>query len=90
MGGSELKGYQIEKMDVDSGRWVPAGEVGPNATSFKCEGLTKGKKYKFRVKAINKEGESEPLESEQAITAKNPYEEPSPPGKPEIVDLRQH
>ena len=86
LGGSELKGYQIEKMDVDSGRWVPVGEVGPNATSFKCEGLTKGKKYKFRVKAVNKEGESEPLETDQVITAKNPYDEPSAPGKPEIVD----
>ncbi|XP_054161595.1 twitchin-like isoform X2 [Oppia nitens] len=86
LGGSELKGYQIEKMDVDSGRWVPVGEVGPNANSFKCEGLTKGKKYKFRVKAINKEGESEPLETDEPIVAKNPYEEPSKPGKPEVVD----
>ncbi|CAG2161698.1 unnamed protein product [Oppiella nova] len=86
LGGSELKGYQIEKMDVDTGRWVPCGEVGPNATSFKCEGLTKGKKYKFRVKALNKEGESDPLETDQPITAKNPYDEPSKPGKPDIVD----
>ncbi|CAG2106083.1 unnamed protein product, partial [Medioppia subpectinata] len=87
LGGSELKGYQIEKMDVDTGRWVPCGEVGPGATSFKAEGLTKGKKYKFRVKALNKEGESDPLETDQPITAKNPYDEPSKPGKPEIVDF---
>ena len=26
-GGTELKGYVVEKMDVDTGRWVPAGEV---------------------------------------------------------------
>jgi predicted phage tail protein len=85
-GGSELKGYLIEKMDMDSGRWVPCGEVGPQAESFKCEGLTKGKKYKFRVKALNKEGESDPLELDQPFVAKNPYDEPSKPGKPEIVD----
>ena len=26
-GGTDLKGYVVEKMDVDTGRWVPAGEV---------------------------------------------------------------
>ena len=26
-GGSEISGYVIEKMDLDNGRWVPAGEV---------------------------------------------------------------
>lgn len=36
-------------------------------------GLTPGKKYKFRVRALNKEGESEPLETSDAITAKNPF-----------------
>lgn len=86
LGGSELKGYLIEKMDMDKGVWVPAGEVGPNGDSFKCEGLTKGKKYKFRVKAVNKEGESDALELDQPVVAKNPYDEPSKPGKPEIVD----
>lgn len=35
---------------------------------------------------MNAEGESEPLETETAITAKNPYNEPDPPGKPEIKD----
>ena len=36
-------------------------------------GLQEGKKYKFRVKAVNKEGESEPLENDELILAKNPY-----------------
>lgn len=26
-GGSDITGYIIEKMDMDSGRWVSAGEV---------------------------------------------------------------
>lgn len=26
-GGSEITGYVLEKMDMDSGRWVAAGEV---------------------------------------------------------------
>lgn len=72
-GGTEITGYVLEKMDVDTGRWIPAGEVGPDETSFNFTGLTPKKKYKFRVKAVNKEGESEPLEVEEAILARNPY-----------------
>lgn len=26
-GGSEITGYVVEKMDMDSGQWIPAGEV---------------------------------------------------------------
>ncbi|OTF74282.1 hypothetical protein BLA29_005203, partial [Euroglyphus maynei] len=85
-GGADLKGFLIEKQDIDSGRWIPVAEVGPNVHDYKCEGLTKGKKYRFRVKAVNKEGESDPLETMAPILAKNPYDEPGAPGKPQIVD----
>ena len=72
-GGSPITGYIIEKMDMESGRWVNAGEVGPNDETFTASGLTPKKKYKFRVKAVNKEGESEFLEAEEPILARNPY-----------------
>lgn len=29
-GGSEITGYILEKMDMDTGRWVSAGEVKNN------------------------------------------------------------
>lgn len=85
-GGSDITGYVLEKMDMDTGRWIPAGEVGPDDDTFTFKNLTPKKKYKFRVKAKNKEGESEPLETTDAILAKNPYDEPGAPGKPDIID----
>ncbi|KAF2885739.1 hypothetical protein ILUMI_20443 [Ignelater luminosus] len=85
-GGTDITGYVLEKMDMDTGRWIPAGEVGAGDNSFTFKGLTPNKKYKFRVKAKNKEGESEPLETEDCIIAKNPYDEPGKPGKPDIID----
>ena len=85
-GGSPVTGYVIERQDVETGRWVPCGEVGPEDTSAVVEGLTEGKSYKFRVKAVNGEGESEPLESEEPITAKNPYTVPDPPRNVVIDD----
>lgn len=42
-------------------------------TAFNVTNLTPGKEYKFRVTAVNAEGESSPLQSEQSIVAKNPF-----------------
>ncbi|UYV79450.1 unc-22 [Cordylochernes scorpioides] len=85
-GGQELKGYVIEKMDPDLGKWVTVDEVGPEREDYTITNLSPKKKYKFRVKAINKEGVSDPLESEEPVEAKNPYDEPGKPYRPEIVD----
>ena len=72
-GGCPILGYMIEKMDTETGRWIGAGECGPDATEFEVKGLTKGKRYKLRVKAYNKEGESEPSEMSESFVAQNPY-----------------
>ena len=78
-GGSPVTGFVLERQDADTGRWVPCGEAGPADTAARVEGLSPGKRYKFRVKAVNAEGESEPLETEEPVTAQNPYTVPDPP-----------
>uniref|UniRef100_A0A1I7S352 non-specific serine/threonine protein kinase n=1 Tax=Bursaphelenchus xylophilus TaxID=6326 RepID=A0A1I7S352_BURXY len=85
-GGIPLEGYNIEKFDTSTGRWVPAGKVGPDETKATVEGLIQGHEYKFRVSAVNAEGESEPLETENKITAKEPWDPPGKTGKPEVTD----
>ena len=84
-GGCPITHYIIERQDIDTGRWVPCCEAGADDTDATVDGLSEGKKYKFRIKAVNKEGESDPLESEEPITAKNPYTVPDPP-KNVIID----
>lgn len=83
-GGRPITGYIVEKFDKQQGRWVPVGRT--NDTEMDVKGLQEGHEYDFRVKAVNDEGESEPLETDSSIIAKNPYDIPGKPGTPEIVD----
>lgn len=89
-GGLPLTGFVIEKQEVGTGKWIPAGFVDPEKTEQEITGLEPNKKYNFRVKAANEEGESEPLETDASILAKNPYDVASAPGMPEIVDYDEH
>lgn len=72
-GGCPLAGYILEKMDVENGTWLQAGECGPEQLTFDFQHLQKGRKFEFRVKAYNKEGESTPLETLLAVKTVNPY-----------------
>lgn len=83
-GGLPVEGYVVERMDTETGRWVPVCETkGPEAD---VTGLAEGHDYHFRVRAVNPEGESDPLETETSIKAKNPFDKPATPGKPEPKD----
>ncbi|KAL3982100.1 Fibronectin type III domain family protein [Acanthocheilonema viteae] len=83
-GGAEISHYVVEKQDVKTGRWTFAGEAA--TTTMKIDDLTPGHEYKFRVKAVNKCGESDPLEITQPIIAKDPFDIAGKPGTPDIVD----
>ena len=60
-------------MDTSTGRWQPAARTDGDTTDTEVKGLEPGKRYEFRVKAVNEEGESEPLDGDQSILAKDPY-----------------
>lgn len=50
---------------------MPAGRTKDHA--YDVANLVPNQEYKFRVIAVNSEGESEPLDADKAIVAKNPF-----------------
>lgn len=76
-GGCPITEYEVEKMDLATGKWVrvckvPAKDNGKDP-EVEIPNLEPGGEYKFRVTAVNKEGDSEPLVTTKSIIAKNPF-----------------
>ena len=83
-GGSEILHYAVEKMDTESMRWVPLCEV--DGTTANVDHLIEGHQYQFRVRAVNKQGESPPLNALESIIALDPFGKPEKPGTPSVTD----
>jgi len=89
-GGTPIKKYIVECLDTTGGNanWTACASTddgGPK--KIKVEHLTTGHKYRFRVRAANKIGESDPTEMKgDDILMKDPWDEPDPCGKPDILD----
>ena len=83
-GGSKIEKYVLEKKPKGSNKWqkVP-GMIRPHENEATARNLEKGEEYDFRVVAVNENGESEPLETSEAIKAKHPFDPPGKPGTPE-------
>jgi hypothetical protein len=52
-GGTGIEYYEVEKLDPETGLWVPVGRC--TEPQMDVTGLTPGQEYKMRVKAVNKE-----------------------------------
>lgn len=84
-GGSPVTHYVIEKLsNPNASSYNVCGKS--KETHFNVTGLTEGKEYRIRVKAVNAEGESDPLNSVDSFVAENPFGVPTAPGQPEVVD----
>ena len=70
-GGSDVTKYIVE---IQEGKkdWKQLSKVESYTTKFKAVDLKEGTQYKFRVSAVNKIGQSEPLESDQVVLEKPP------------------
>jgi len=72
-GGLPILKYIVEFMDKATGKWLPLCETPGDVTNTPAKPLEEGHEYMFRVKAVNAEGESEPLVADKYIKAKNPF-----------------
>lgn len=61
-GGGRIRGYIVEKCEDGSDTWVRCIQNPSPATIFNIPNLIDGRKYKFRVFAVNDAGLSEPAE----------------------------
>uniref|UniRef100_A0A8C6LDJ9 Titin n=1 Tax=Nothobranchius furzeri TaxID=105023 RepID=A0A8C6LDJ9_NOTFU len=84
-GGANITHYILEKRETSRLSWTVAA---PNVQGLyhKVTNLLTGNEYIFRVRAVNKYGAGDYLESEP-IVARNPYKPPSAPGTPDASHI---
>lgn len=70
-GGSPIKGYIVEMQEEGTSDWKKVNEPDKLLTTCECvvPNLKELRKYKFRVKAVNEAGESEPSDTTGEIPA---------------------
>ncbi|XP_039218954.1 myomesin-3 isoform X2 [Crotalus tigris] len=73
-GGSPIIGYYIERCEMDTDEWVPYNEQLVKTCRSPVLGLTEGKTYQFRVKAVNCAGISNPSKASSPVTMIDPNE----------------
>jgi len=66
-----MAGYCIDVCEEDASLWENLTSFA-SGSAYVAKELKKGTRYRFRVRAENNFGKSEPAESE-VVTAKDPY-----------------
>uniref|UniRef100_A0A8C8EF41 Immunoglobulin superfamily member 22 n=1 Tax=Otus sunia TaxID=257818 RepID=A0A8C8EF41_9STRI len=80
-GGKPVQRYIVERQQVGKNDWVTLGEVPRSCTTFTTNKVEQDMIYYFRVKAVNAEGTSDALESDEVKAVASP----GAPDPPEIV-----
>nr|XP_016848850.1 PREDICTED: immunoglobulin-like and fibronectin type III domain-containing protein 1 [Anolis carolinensis] len=86
-GGKPIQSYVIERQQVGRKTWVTLGETTGNSTIFTTNKVEQDKRYYFRVRAVNAEGTSEVLESDEVMAASKVF--PGPPAPPKIISANR-
>lgn len=86
-GGSPITHYIIEYKNLSKkDNWSEIGEVKADQKKFKVDNLVDKNKYKFRIRALNKVGPSEPADLTDTVLARDPWDFPGPPLDLEVKD----
>lgn len=87
-GGAPITNYIVDKRETSHLAWVLVNSA-VEGTTCKIGKLLEGNEYIFRIRAENKFGVGDSLESAEAM-AKNPYTTPSSPGPPEVTSVTKN
>ncbi|XP_010583058.1 PREDICTED: immunoglobulin-like and fibronectin type III domain-containing protein 1 [Haliaeetus leucocephalus] len=82
-GGKPVQRYIVERQQVGKNDWVTLGETPRSCTTFTTNKVEQDMSYYFRVRAVNAEGTSDALESDEVKAVGKAS--PGAPDPPEIV-----
>ncbi|XP_072529480.1 immunoglobulin superfamily member 22-like [Salminus brasiliensis] len=85
-GGKKVTSFIIERRMTGKKSWIKVGEVDGETTTFCNDMVEEGKPYQYRIRAVNSQGMSDPLETEQ-VHAGEPIEPPGLVPQPQISDV---
>ncbi|XP_051779360.1 immunoglobulin superfamily member 22-like isoform X2 [Erpetoichthys calabaricus] len=85
-GGKQITNFIIERRLVGKKSWIKVGEVDHTTTCFTNNKVEEGRAYQFRIRAVNAEGVSDPLETEE-VFAGEPIEPPGMASQPQVADV---
>ena len=86
-GGAPITGYHLEKRLTSSSRWIKVNKDAYPDLKTKVGDLIEDSEYEFRVAAENKAGIGPYSAPSAPFTAKNPWQKPGKPGRPEGSDV---
>lgn len=69
-GGSPIVGYDIERRDRATGRWIKLNKEPVHGQDYVDDRVQEGHQYEYRVSAVNAAGPGKPSDASNAFTAK--------------------
>ncbi|XP_053175920.1 immunoglobulin superfamily member 22-like [Scomber japonicus] len=85
-GGKQVTSFVIERRVAGKKSWTRVGEVDSNTTIFSNDNVEEGQAYQYRIRAVNTEGMSDPLETEE-VRAGEMIEPPGMASQPQVSNI---
>ncbi|KAM9342428.1 immunoglobulin-like and fibronectin type III domain-containing protein 1 [Pholidichthys leucotaenia] len=81
-GSSPVTNYMMERQQVGRNTWKKIGEI-PGVPIYRDTDVDRGRKYCYRIRAVNTEGTSELMETDEIQAGTLAF--PGPPAPPKVV-----
>uniref|UniRef100_A0A3Q3IVJ7 Immunoglobulin superfamily member 22 n=1 Tax=Monopterus albus TaxID=43700 RepID=A0A3Q3IVJ7_MONAL len=88
-GGNQVTSFVIERRKADKKSWTRVGEVDSSTTVFSDDKVEEGQTYQYRIRAVNAEGISDPLETEEVCSGE-PIEPPGTASQPQVSNITKN